>query len=106
MAWIWNLLTLPIQWIIAIQTAIINWMINLRLSIRAWIEENMPLLWKIIVRYEYLMGLPLQTFLLFAPVDIVLILADTELTIVQKSIAIFKHVYLGVEDIEEISEEE
>lgn len=52
------------------------------------------------------MGLPLQTFLLFAPVDIVLILADTELTIVQKSIAIFKHVYLGVEDIEEISEEE
>jgi len=81
-------------------------MINLRLSIRAWIEENMPLLWKIIVRYEYLMGLPLQTFLLFAPVDIVLILADTELTIVQKSIAIFKHVYLGVEDIEEISEEE
>jgi len=81
-------------------------MINLRLSIRAWIEENMPLLWKIIVRYEYLMGLPLQTFLLFAPVDIVLILADTELTIVQKAIAIFKHVYLGVEDIEEISEEE
>ena len=52
------------------------------------------------------MGLPLQTFLLFAPVDIVLILADTELTIVQKAIAIFKHVYLGVEDIEEISEEE
>jgi len=52
------------------------------------------------------MGLPLQTFLLFAPVDIVLILADTDLTIVQKSIAIFKHVYLGVDEVEDFSEEE
>ena len=94
MAWIWNLLTLPIQWIIAIQTAILNFFINLRLSIRAWIEENMPLLWKIIVRYEYLAGLPLQTFLLFVPVDILLILLDTDLSSFEKAIAIFKKLVL------------
>jgi len=68
----------------AIYMAIINWMINLRLSIRAWIEENMTLLWKIIVRYEYLMGLPLQTFLLFAPVNIITIFLDEEYTSLEK----------------------
>jgi len=105
MAWIWNLLTLPIQWIYAIQLAILNFFINLRLAIRAWIEENMALLWKIIVRYEYLMTLPAQLFLIFVPVDLILILADEDLGTVGKAIAIFRKLLLGDEIEEEISEE-
>lgn len=106
MLWVWNLLTLPIQWVISIQQAILNFFINLRLAWRARIEEKRPLIWKIIMRYEYLMGIPVQTFLLFVPVDILLILVDTDLGVVEKAIAIFNKLLLGVEIEEEISEEE
>jgi len=58
------------------------------------------------MRYEYLMGIPVQTFLLFVPVDILLILVDTDLGVVEKAIAIFNKLLLGVEIEEEISEEE
>jgi hypothetical protein len=98
-------LTLPIQWIYAIQLAILNFFLNLRLSIRAWIEEKLPLIWKIIVRYEYLVSLPLQTFLIFVPVDIILILVDEDLSIVGKAIAVVNKLLLGDEIEEEISEE-
>jgi hypothetical protein len=104
-AWVWNLLTLPIQWIYAIQLAILNFFLNLRLSIRAWIEEKLPLIWKIIVRYEYLASLPAQVFLVFVPVDIILILVDEDLSIVGKAIAVVNKLLLGVEIEEEISEE-
>jgi len=52
------------------------------------------------------MGIPVQTFLLFVPVDILLILVDTDLGVVEKAIAIFNKLLLGVEIEEEISEEE
>jgi len=51
------------------------------------------------------MTLPAQLFLIFVPVDLILILADEDLGTVGKAIAIFRKLLLGDEIEEEISEE-